>query len=170
MDDNDMQAVRSNLKKARKSWRMLSRLLREENAEPRVCGMFYKAVVQSILLYGSETWAMTASARKCLEGFHIRSAYRMAREHKPSREPDGTWTYPASVDVFEEVGLYSIDHYICVRRDTVAAYIRDRPIFDLCRNEPRQPGTSPRLWWWEQPLSADLARADGENAVVAIED
>ncbi|KAL7523823.1 hypothetical protein ACHAXR_000346, partial [Thalassiosira sp. AJA248-18] len=81
-DDNDMRAVRNNLKKARKSWRMLSRLLRAESIGPRVCGMFYKAVVQAVLLFGSETWALTPSAMKCLEGFHIRSAYRMARVNR----------------------------------------------------------------------------------------
>eukprot|EP00956_Cyclotella_meneghiniana_P003690 scaffold4479_cov46-Cyclotella_meneghiniana.AAC.3 len=171
MDDNDIQAVRKNPSKARKSWRMLSRLLREENAEPRVCGMFYKAVIQLVLLYGSETSALTATARKCLEGFHIRSAYRMARVHKPTRNPDGSWTHPASAGVLEEVGLYSIDHYIGVRRQTVANYIRDRPIFDIYRNESRRPGTSPRLMWWEQPLSEDLARADDNDlANVVIED
>ncbi|KAL7535817.1 hypothetical protein ACHAXR_007990 [Thalassiosira sp. AJA248-18] len=63
-DDNDMRAVRNNLKKARKSWRMLSRLLCAESIGPQVCGMFYKAVVQAILLFGSETWALTPSAMK----------------------------------------------------------------------------------------------------------
>lgn len=66
MDDCDMQAVYANLRKARKSWRMLSRLLRSENIEPRVCGMFYKAVVQAVLLYSSETWALTDSQKRCL--------------------------------------------------------------------------------------------------------
>ena len=69
MDDNDMQAVRHNLRKAR-VWKRISVLLRRENLPPRVCGMFYKAVVQSVLLYGSETWTLSASSMKCLEGFH----------------------------------------------------------------------------------------------------
>ena len=42
-DDNDSQAVRSNLKKARGVWARLSRTMRAENASPRVCGVFYKA-------------------------------------------------------------------------------------------------------------------------------
>ena len=70
MDDNDMQAVRHNLRKARGVWKRISVLLRRENLPPRVCGMFYKAVVQSVLLYGSETWTLSASSMKCLEGFH----------------------------------------------------------------------------------------------------
>ena len=57
-DDNDVQAARGNLKKAKKCWARLSRVLRSENASPRVSGMFYKATVQAVqavLLFGSET-------------------------------------------------------------------------------------------------------------------
>jgi phage FluMu protein Com len=95
MDDNDMPAVRANLKKARKCWTMFSRLLTGENMSPRVCGMFYRAVIQSVLLFGSESWVLTDTAMRVLEGFHVRSAYRMAREHKPRKNNDtGVWRYP----------------------------------------------------------------------------
>ena len=43
------------------------------------------------------------------------------------------WTYPASADVLEVAGLYTIAEYIDVRRQTIAAFIVNRPIFDLCR-------------------------------------
>ena len=54
MDDNDVKAIRANLKKAQKCWKMLSRFPRAENMDAQVCGMFYKAVVQAVLLLGSE--------------------------------------------------------------------------------------------------------------------
>ena len=85
MDDNDIQAVRSNLRKARKVWARLSRLLRTDNATPRVCGMFYKATIQAVLLFGSETWNLTPTAMKQLEGFHVRAAWRMAKVNVPVR-------------------------------------------------------------------------------------
>jgi hypothetical protein len=50
---------------------------------PKVSAVFYKAVVQSVLLYGSETWNLTKTALAWLEGFHIRAAYHMAKKHKP---------------------------------------------------------------------------------------
>jgi hypothetical protein len=56
-------------------------VLRGENVMPWVAATFYKAVVQAILLYGSETWNLTASALARLEGFHIRAVYKMAQEH-----------------------------------------------------------------------------------------
>eukprot|EP00985_Skeletonema_marinoi_P027980 scaffold23672_cov188-Skeletonema_marinoi.AAC.1 len=74
MDDTDTQAIRDNLSKARKVWKRIHRLLRGDNMNPRVCGMFFKAVVQAVLLYWSETWALTESAMRCLEGFYYRAA------------------------------------------------------------------------------------------------
>ncbi len=44
-DNNDTQAMRGNLKKARKSWGQVTHILRAENASPKVCGVFYKATV-----------------------------------------------------------------------------------------------------------------------------
>ena len=47
----------------------------------------------------------------------------------------GTWTYPSSKDVLKAVGLKTIDHYIGVRRETIARFIVDRPFFVLARME-----------------------------------
>ncbi|EJK74492.1 hypothetical protein THAOC_03826 [Thalassiosira oceanica] len=115
MDDNDMHAVRHNLKKARGVWKRFSVLLHRENLPPRVCGM------------------------------------------------DGTcqWSYPSKDDVYEEVGLFPIRHYIEVRRQTVAAYIVNRPIFDRCVDAKRPRGSSYHLFWWEQPVDWNLARGGG---------
>jgi hypothetical protein len=79
-DDDDAQ-IRQQLRKARGVWAQVGQVLRGENATPRVAAKFYKAVVQAILLYGSETWNLTASALARLERFHIRTAYKMAHEH-----------------------------------------------------------------------------------------
>ncbi len=54
-DDNDRRAVNAKFSKACKCWRRLSNLLRTEDASPWVCGMFYKAVVMEVMLYGSES-------------------------------------------------------------------------------------------------------------------
>ena len=41
----------------------------------------------------------------------------MAIVNKPRRNPiGGSWSYPASADVMDKVGLHSIAHYIEVRR------------------------------------------------------
>jgi len=51
-DDNDVWAVRSQIKKARGIWARVSQTLRAENAPSKVSAKFYKVVVQSVLLYG----------------------------------------------------------------------------------------------------------------------
>ena len=45
-----------NLHNSRKSLARLSVILQMEGANPRVSGMFFKLVVQTVLLTGSETW------------------------------------------------------------------------------------------------------------------
>jgi hypothetical protein len=54
-DDNDIHAMRSQLCKAHGTWARVGQVLRRENAPPRVSAKLYKAIVQSVLLYGSET-------------------------------------------------------------------------------------------------------------------
>ena len=57
----------------------------------------------------------------------------MARVNKPRKDPQsGIWTYPASALALEEVGLETIGYYIQVRRQHIAAYIVDQPIFGFC--------------------------------------
>jgi hypothetical protein len=131
-------------------------VLRAENASPKVCGVFYKAVVQALLLFGSETWKLSPASLKSLEGFHIRDARRMAGM-QPTRDPDGTWTYPSSKDVPKAVELKTIVHYIGVCWETIARFILDRPLFALCRDGGRKRGSTHRMCWWEQPLSLDDA-------------
>ena len=82
-DDDDIQAMRSQLCKAHGMWARVGQVLRKENAPPRVSAKFYKAIVQSVLLYGSETWVLSTAALARLEGFHLCAAYRMAKKHVP---------------------------------------------------------------------------------------
>ena len=86
-DDDDIQAIRAQLRKARATWACVGQVLRSKNASPRVAAKFYTTVVQAVLLYGSETWVLSTTALARLEGFHIRAAYRMAKQHKPRRGP-----------------------------------------------------------------------------------
>ena len=66
-NDSDWQAVTGNLKKARKKWGRISRILVQEGADAKTSGMFHVAVVQQILLYGSESWVLTPRILEALE-------------------------------------------------------------------------------------------------------
>ena len=160
-DDDDVQAVRAQIRKARTTWARIGNVLRAQNAAPRISAKFYVAVVQSLLLYSSESWNLTKTALARLEGFHIRAAYRMAKVHKPRRGPNHVWVYPATSDVLKECGLHTIGHYISVRRETILQYVVDRPIHVACMVGERRRGSAPRQWWWEQKMCLDDEDADG---------
>jgi hypothetical protein len=145
-NDNDAQAVRGNLKKAHGVWARLSCTMRAENASPHACGIFYKATVQSILLFGSKTWNFSPSSLKLLEGFHIRAAWRMTGK-RPVKPWDGMWTNPNLVQVLEDAGLKTFAHYIAVRRQHIANYIVNKPIFMTCVEGGRRQGSSTHHFW-----------------------
>jgi hypothetical protein len=121
-DDANTQAMRLNLRKARGCWAWISHVLRAENANARMRGMFYTATVQAVLLYGSETWSLSPTSIKQLEGFHICASWQMT-SMSPEKKPDGSWSYPRSKDVLEAAGLQTIAHYMGLRRQTVANFI-----------------------------------------------
>ena len=78
-------------------------MLRGKNASPKVSGAFYRAIVQSVLLFGSETWTVSPVQLARLEGFHAWAAWRMAVANKPHRGTGHSWIYPPTADVLAEV-------------------------------------------------------------------
>lgn len=88
-------------------------MLKEENASLKVSGVFYKAIVQGVLLFGSETWKLSPASIKSLEGFHLRAALCMVGMH-PTQTPNRTLTYPSSKNELKAVGLKVINHHIRV--------------------------------------------------------
>jgi hypothetical protein len=97
-------------------------VLRAENATPKTRGMFYKATVQAVLLYGSEIWSLSLLSMKHLEGFHIHAAWQMSGK-RPEQNEDESWTYPRSEDMLKAVSLKSTAHYVDVQCQTVANFI-----------------------------------------------
>jgi hypothetical protein len=61
-DDDVIQAIRSQLRKARATWARVGQVLCSQNNTLFVAARFYQAIVQAILLYSSETWVLTRTA------------------------------------------------------------------------------------------------------------
>ena len=150
-NDNDWPAIQTQLKKARSRWGSLSRILVREGATPRVSGMFYKAVVQAVLLYGCESWVLTDKVWKVLESFHNRAARRIAR--KMPYKVGEVWIYPPLEEAREDAGVYTIQHYVEKRQNRVAMYVASRPIWPHCVYADANPDISAsRIMWWTKVL------------------
>jgi hypothetical protein len=158
-DNNNLQAVRHQLHKARGMLARVGQVLRSKNVTSRVAAKFYKAVIQAVLFYGNETWKVTKAVLAWLEGFHVRAAYPMAQVHWPRRVAGNRWIYPRTSDVLEECGMATMQHYIQKCRATIAIYIADCPILEACQQGGRKRGLQQRQWWWEQGMCLDINNA-----------
>ena len=59
--DNNWSVVLMNIRKVRKVWGRLGKLLRREGADPFVSSKLYCSVVQAVLILGADTWVMSAA-------------------------------------------------------------------------------------------------------------
>ena len=67
--NNYCTVVVGKLLKARKSWACLSIILGMEGVNTRASGMFFKAVVQAVLIFREETWLTTPRMGRTLGEF-----------------------------------------------------------------------------------------------------
>ena len=107
--DDDSIAVERQLARARARWGRVGKVLTSVGANARTMGFFYKALVQAVLLYGSESWTISTGTLQKFRSFHARVARYICKKHIRQLE-DEIWVYPSTSEVLEEAGLlYSID-------------------------------------------------------------
>ena len=82
-------------------------IISREGAAPRVSGLFYKAVVQSIMLFGAETWVVTPRMGKALGGVQNQVTIRLTGR-LPQRIPEGRWRYTSAAASREEAGFLTV--------------------------------------------------------------
>ena len=71
----------------------LTKVLGGERVDSGTSGQIYLGVVQSVMMYGSETWVMTQLNSRVLGGFRHRVARRLTGS-QPCQGRGGVWTYP----------------------------------------------------------------------------
>ena len=103
-EDDNWLAMVGNLQKARKIWARMARILGRKRTISRVLGMFFKAVVHAVLLFGSETWVTPHRMGKDLGSFQDRVARRITGR-KPKQRVDGSWEYLPLETAMEESGF-----------------------------------------------------------------
>ena len=154
--DNDETAVNRNLEQARKKWASMRRMLIQDGVEPKTMAVFYRTVVLSVLLYGSESWVLTKDLLRRLRSFHRWCCRGLARDFIRQDE-NGEWICPNSDKVLEKVGVQSIEEYIQKKRDTIMVFAKTRNIYDKCKNS--EIASKNLLWWETNYYSNDAAEA-----------
>ena len=149
--DSDWPAVFRNLTRARQKWVRASKILGQQGADPVICGHLYIAVVQSLLLYGSETWVVTPQMLTLLDGFHHRCTRRIAGMAPKFDVRTNSWSKPPIEEAFALTKLKPLAEYIQKRQNHIAEYVALRPIYSLCTQSVRRSGSTNRTLWWTQP-------------------
>jgi hypothetical protein len=168
VNDSNDGAIRYNISKARAKWHMIARVLVQEEASPRVMGMFYKVIVQLVLLYCSETWVLTLAQYDWLNAFHVTIAWRISGL-KVWYDPDTeTWLKPASNMALERAGLHPLATYLKRRQDYILPYARNLPDFASLRDRAVARNIVQRSFWTDDSdlskLQEDIDRRVDYNA------
>ena len=89
----------------------------------------YRAVVQSILLFGSKSCDLSTQLIAKLEAFNNRVAMFITRQFiRPGA--DGEWIYPSSTELLEQCGLITIRNYIEKWQDNAKSkYLLSSPFY-----------------------------------------
>jgi len=110
--DSEWGALCANLRRARYKW--LSNLLHREGAKHRIFVMFYKAMVQTVLLFGCESWSVT-DAVWTVEGLNHRAVRKMA-DMMACGGPDGGWICPSLEEALKKAGMCTMEHCVAKRQ------------------------------------------------------
>jgi hypothetical protein len=145
--DSDQPAIMYNLQRAREKWGRIGRILSKRSANPKVMGTFYKTIVQSVLLYGSETWVVSKQMMKILRSFHRRCSRYIMGKHI-WQDSNGEWHQPSSKEVLEGAGLKTVEEYIEQRKITLMHFVKGRPIYHECLSSTPLVSNVNQLVWW----------------------
>ena len=80
-DDDDTKCINNQIKKARQKWNAIAKILKREGSNAKTMAKFYMAIVQAVLLYGSDSWTINKANWKKLNSFHKRATRYMTGEH-----------------------------------------------------------------------------------------
>ena len=148
--DDDWAAVLRKTRKARQVWGWLGKLLWKEGAELAVSEIFYRAVVQAVLLFGVETWVLSAPMMQILEGAHVGLLRQVIVKQEIWRR-DGSWRQVMEKVVLQGAGTQPLRTYLDRRQVTFSDWVALRPIFDVCAIETGYEGGGRlQVLWWSQ--------------------
>ena len=145
--DDELSEVVQNIVKAQMVWRRMSRILRREVERPRVSVFFFKSIVQSVLLFGAETWVVTPHMGWDLGGFQDQVTRRIMGR-LPQRSLDGRRECTSTEAARAKTGFEIMETYIQQRQNMVPQYIGTQSILKLCDAAEREKEAKVGMRWW----------------------
>ena len=132
--------------------------------------MFYWAVVQAVLMFGTKACVLLVAISQNLEGVHVGFLRQMTGQ-KAKRQRDGTWRIEAAEEVPKESVTQTLGAYIDKRQATVAEWVTLRPILEICDRETGYEGGGRRRkpWWWQTVAQKQLVMTLEETFLAARE-
>ena len=68
--NDDWTEVQRKINRLRRVWGSLGKMPQREGVDSKVVAMFYRAVVQAVLLFGPESWVLLEAVGRMVEGTH----------------------------------------------------------------------------------------------------
>ena len=128
--DDDWPVVRRNVRKAHQVCIRLGKLLQMEGADSLVSAMFYRELMQAVLIFGLETWFLLALMSKNLERLHVGFLRKVAGSIA-KRQRGRTWRSVAAVSVLKEAVTQTLGTYIDKWKSKVADWVELSPILEV---------------------------------------
>ena len=84
-------------------WGRIRKILWREGSEPDVSEKFYRKVIQAVLLFGAETWVLSAPMAHKIEVVHV-GLLRQVTKVKSKSLKDSSWQKVAAYKVLQRAG------------------------------------------------------------------
>ena len=138
VNDSDEMAAISNIRKAQAKWKRIFPVLIKEGAKPKMITPFYKAVVLSSLLYGSETWTITRKMYQIIESFHRTAIRRMANLPIKYDKKSDKWIYTSIEKAYRKVKMQPIYEYLYSRRKYIMPFAEQLETYNNMATKGKQ--------------------------------
>ena len=101
---------------------MAGKVVTKTGATVQAWGMMYKAVMQLVLLYESESWVVTGAMIKLLEAFN-NGVSRSITRSMAHLMTSGEWEFPLVAEALKIAVLFPIKGYIHWRQANLPAQV-----------------------------------------------
>ena len=123
----------------------MGKLLKLEGAYIWVSSLFYRAVIQVVLMVCVGFMVMPDIMMKSVEGKYVGLIYKITGKWERSQEY-GAWETPAVEELIRSVGTHSEAKYLSRQHVTVAQRAALHPIIEVCARETIFGGGGVSKW------------------------